>query len=70
MSGYVPLSWRHVLFWGGLRGALPVVVAVTLASSARVPAEFPSLVLGVVVVSLVLQGSTLEPFLRRVLDTS
>jgi hypothetical protein len=37
------------LFWGGIRSALPVVVAVVLASS-----------LGVVVVSLVVQGSALE----------
>src|SRR5579883_371900 len=28
--GRPKLAWQHVIFWGGLRGALPVVVAISL----------------------------------------
>lgn len=54
-------AWRHVLFWGGLRGALPVVVAISLSTDLNLPADLTTLVLGVVVVSLLIQGLTLEP---------
>ncbi|MCL4499336.1 MAG: sodium:proton antiporter, partial [Chloroflexi bacterium] len=59
------LRWQSVLFWGGLRGALPVVVALDLAEQVDAP-SLPSLVLGVVFVSLIVQGLTLDPMLRRV----
>ncbi len=59
------LRWRHVLFWGGLRGALPVVIAIGLSSEPGIPPMLQSLVLSVVVVSLLIQGVTLEPLLRR-----
>jgi CPA1 family monovalent cation:H+ antiporter len=67
LSGLPSLPWRHVLFWGGLRGALPVVVAVSISSEQAVPPELQQLVLGVVVVSLLIQGLSLEPVLRRAL---
>lgn len=67
IRGRPPLPWRHVLFWGGLRGALPVVVAVSVSVEFGFPETLASLVLGVVVVSLLIQGLTLEPVLRRVL---
>ncbi|HVC34136.1 MAG TPA: cation:proton antiporter [Chloroflexota bacterium] len=67
LTGIPSLPWRHVLFWGGLRGALPVVVAVSVADELRLSLPLADLVLGVVVVSLLLQGLTLEPVLRRVL---
>ena len=67
MTGIPPLSWRHVLFWGGLRGALPVVIAISVSSEYGASDVLTRLVLGVVVVSLLIQGLTLEPVLRRVL---
>ncbi len=62
------LQWRHVLFWGGLRGALPVVVAISVSSEPGMPPLLQSMVLGVVVVSLVIQGISLEPVLRRTIQ--
>lgn len=62
-----PLAWRNVLFWGGLRGALPVIVALGISAGPGGPPELRNLVLGVVVVSLLIQGLTLEPILRRTL---
>lgn len=62
----VPLAWRHVMVWGGLRGSLSMVLILT------VPLDFPgrstlvSLVFGVVAVSLFLQGLTIKPLLAAV----
>lgn len=70
LTGVPPLSWRHVLFWGGLRGALPVVVAIVVTTQLQVVGSLTTLVLGVVVVSLLIQGLTLEPVLERVLRGS
>lgn len=67
LTGTPPFSWRHVLFWGGLRGALPVVVAISVSAEFGASNDLARLVLGVVVVSLLIQGLTLEPVLRRVL---
>lgn len=61
----VPLSWRHAMVWGGLRGSLSMVLILTL------PTTFPgrdllvSMVFGTVAASLFLQGLTIGPLVRR-----
>ena len=61
----VPWSWAAVLSWGGLRGGLSMVLALSLA------ADFPhrqfliTVTFGVVLVSILLQGMTIGPVLRR-----
>jgi monovalent cation:H+ antiporter, CPA1 family len=61
----MPWSWSAVLTWGGLRGALSMVLALGLA------ADFPhrdlvvTMTFGVVIVSILLQGLTMAPLLRR-----
>jgi CPA1 family monovalent cation:H+ antiporter len=66
--GRPKLARQHVIFWGGLRGALPVIVAISLAEGLHLPSRLPTLVLGVVVVSLLIQGMTLEPVIKRALN--
>jgi CPA1 family monovalent cation:H+ antiporter len=62
--GVFPWSWAAVLSWGGLRGALSMVLALAL------PADFPhrELILhvtfGVVLLTLLVQGLTMKPLLR------
>jgi CPA1 family monovalent cation:H+ antiporter len=62
----IPNSWLSVMTWGGLRGALSMVLALAL------PFDFPNrsllitLTLGVVVLSILLQGLTMQAVLRRV----
>lgn len=61
----VPKNWSWPLSWGGLRGALSMVLALSL------PADFPqrnvliAMTFGVVVLSILLQGLTIAPMLRR-----
>lgn len=63
--GDVPFAWQHVLFWGGLRGALSVALVLGLGL------EFPHrdtlvvITFGVVLFSLLGQGLTLGPLLGR-----
>lgn len=62
----LPAPWLHVLFWAGLRGA--VATALTLS----LPADFPDreqvqgIVFGVVLFTLLVQGTTAEWLVRRV----
>jgi cell volume regulation protein A len=57
---------RYLLSWAGLRGAVPVVLA-TLPVIHGIPgsARFFNVVFFAVVVSTALQGTTFEPFARR-----
>jgi CPA1 family monovalent cation:H+ antiporter len=64
-SERVPATWIPPLVWGGLRGALSMVLALSL------PAEFAgrelvvTITFGFVVLSILLQGTTMAPLLRR-----
>jgi monovalent cation:H+ antiporter, CPA1 family len=61
-----PVTWRsrHVLFWGGLRGA------VALAAALSLPADFPhraqvlAMTYGAVLFTLLAQGLTIAPLVR------
>jgi monovalent cation:H+ antiporter, CPA1 family len=61
----IPWPWTIVLTWGGLRGALSMVLALSL------PLEFPSrslivtMTFGVVTLSILVQGLTMPPLLER-----
>ncbi len=61
-----PASWAAVLTWGGLRGGLSMVLALSL------PADFPHrdlilhMTFGVVLLTLLVQGLTIKPLLRLV----
>lgn len=56
-----PNFWKHVVFWGGLRGVIPVALALSLGRDKLIS----SMTFGVVVFSLVFQGITLEWFIRK-----
>ncbi len=69
-AGVPPLAWRHVLLWGGLRGALPVVIAIAVTAEFQLSLPLRDLVLGVVAATLIVQGLTLEPVCGRVLGSA
>lgn len=60
----IDLRNQAVMIWGGLRGALPIGLAISL------PPDFPGrsliveLTLGVVLFSLLVQGTTMRPLIR------
>lgn len=61
----VPIEWLHVMFWAGLRGAVSVAMALAL------PTDFPQRTLlqeitfGVVLFTLLIQGTTTELLITR-----
>ena len=66
-SGHaLPIAWLHILFWGGLRGAVAIAMALSL------PADFPqrellqAITFGIVLFTLLVQGTTVEWLIDRV----
>jgi CPA1 family monovalent cation:H+ antiporter len=57
----IPWSWRHMTFWGGIRGALSVALALSVANNPHVSSEVSVIAYGMVVLSLVVQGGLLLP---------
>ncbi len=64
----VPTSYRHVMFWGGLRGAISLALALTLSGDVfgEVFAnELRIMTFGVVLFTLVVQGVTIERLIKH-----
>jgi monovalent cation:H+ antiporter, CPA1 family len=61
----LPLHWRHVIFWGGLRGSVPVALALGLPLSLTGRNELVAIIFGVVLLSLLIQGLTIPTLIRR-----
>ena len=60
----IPWSWRHLTFWSGLRGALAVALALSVASVPGVDHRVSLVAYGVVLLSLVIQGGLVSPVMR------
>ena len=58
-------AWRTMIFWSGLRGALSVALALSLADNPRVDHRVPLTAYAVVVLSLVVQGGPIRAVARR-----
>jgi CPA1 family monovalent cation:H+ antiporter len=56
---------QHILFWGGLRGALALALALGLPPEIPRHNEIVSIAFAVVAFSVFVQGLTMTPFLRR-----
>ncbi len=63
----VPVRYRCVMFWGGLRGAISLALALTLTDAvvgAGVAEELQYMTFGVVLFTLLVQGLSIEPVIR------
>jgi CPA1 family monovalent cation:H+ antiporter len=60
-----PASWIGPLTWGGLRGALSMVLALSLPDAFPARSTLIAMTFGVVLLSIVVQGLTMAPLLRR-----
>ncbi len=64
----VPVPYRHTMYWGGLRGAISLALALSLTGSMfsqEVVTELQLMTFGVVLFTLLVQGTTLTPLLQR-----
>ncbi|HIF16932.1 MAG TPA: sodium:proton antiporter [Candidatus Poseidoniales archaeon] len=75
----IPKPWRHVIFWGGLRGSIPLALMLILLDqwilhpNADVAANLPSgvyddmllMASGVVIFTLIVQGMTITPLMNK-----
>ena len=64
-GGDIPRGWLTAMFWGGLRGAIPVALVLGLREPDLDGTDAVTVVFGVVLFSLVVQGLTYRPLLNR-----
>jgi CPA1 family monovalent cation:H+ antiporter len=61
-----PSAWRYVLVWGGLRGGVAIALALNLARGIPGREAILASAFGVVVFTLLVQGLSMRPLMRRV----
>ncbi len=67
----LPGKWRHVLYWGGLRGAIALALALSLSAEgspeglAGEVGRLQAMAFGVVLFTLLIQGFTMDALVRR-----
>jgi CPA1 family monovalent cation:H+ antiporter len=64
----IPVAYRHIMYWGGLRGAISLALALSLSGEIFgkvVAQEFQLMTFGVVLFTLLVQGTTIGPLIRR-----
>ncbi len=67
-SKQIPINWQHVLYWGGLRGAIVLALALSLPTAGVFAADRPRLqamAFGVVLFTLLVQGFSMDWLTRR-----
>ncbi len=63
----IPLKYNHVQFWGGLRGAISLALALTISTevfSADVVTRLQAMTFGVVLFTLLIQGTTMATLIN------
>jgi CPA1 family monovalent cation:H+ antiporter len=61
----ITLRHQHILFWGGLRGALALALALGIPETMPNRQEIITVAFAVVAFSIIVQGLTIIPLLRR-----
>lgn len=61
----LPRAYQHVMVWGGLRGALALALALGLPETLPYRAAIVSVAFAVVAFSVIVQGLTMTPLMRR-----
>jgi CPA1 family monovalent cation:H+ antiporter len=64
----IPRAWKHVLFWGGLRGAITLALALSLPETgplAPVRGTLQAMAFGVVLFTLLAQGSSTDWLVKK-----
>jgi CPA1 family monovalent cation:H+ antiporter len=61
----IPTSWQTAVFWGGLRGSIPIALVLGLPQRELAGVDPVAVVFAVVLFSLIVQGVTYKPLLDR-----
>jgi CPA1 family monovalent cation:H+ antiporter len=61
----LPLSWLHVMNWTGLRGAVATALALSIPEGTPNRQLLQGIAFGIVLFTLIVQGTTAERVLRR-----
>lgn len=61
----IPGNWKTILFLGGLRGAISLVLALSLAENIPHREQMQAMVFGVVLFTLLVEGLTMQPLIKR-----
>jgi CPA1 family monovalent cation:H+ antiporter len=64
----IPVKYQHVMFWGGLRGAISLALALSLLPNTFGPGvgqQLRLMTFGVVLFTLLVQGTTIEKLIKR-----
>ena len=59
------MTHQHILVWGGLRGALALALVLGLPAGIPRRDEIVTVAFAVVAFSVIVQGLTMQPLLRR-----
>ena len=66
LTSRMEASWRHVLFWGGLRGAISLALAISLPTTLGDSRNLIiTMAFGVVLFSIIVQGFSMDRVLAR-----
>ena len=60
----VPFAWKHILFWGGLRGAISLALALSLPLDLPYRDQLQAMAFGVVLFTLLVEGLTMKPLIK------
>jgi len=61
----IPFKWKHVLYWGGLRGAISLALALSLPSELAGAESIQLMAFGVVLFTLLFQGFSMERLVKN-----
>jgi CPA1 family monovalent cation:H+ antiporter len=64
-GAHIPFHWRHVLFWGGLRGAISLALVLSLPVTLGQRDTLQAMTFGVVLFTILAQGTTIRNLLDR-----
>jgi len=62
----ISMRWRHIMFWGGLRGALSLALALSLPAALGPDRDLlRTMAFGVALFTLLIQATSMSPLVRR-----